>query len=131
MTTDIRKLMDSQIEAALAGARRVENYTENQIETAIACANLETAIELWREKNWKTYQATRQALIAAIQSGDGDRVGISQMQFIFFINSHLAPRFPSRMPDWKFFTKDLPRGCSTDERSWTVASSGDFLRAEI
>lgn len=131
MTTDIRKFMDSQIDAALADARRIEGFTDEQIRTAIEYANLETAIELWREKDWETYQATRKALLAALRSDYSDRVGIPQMQFIFFINSHLAPRFPVRMPSWRLFTKDLPDGHSIENRSWAVASSGDFLRAEI
>lgn len=109
----------------------IQNYTSEQIETALACANIDTAITLWKQKDWKTYQGTRQALIAIIRVGYGELVGIPQMQFLYFINSHLASRFPIRMPDWKLFTSDLPKGRSIDEPSWAVASSGDFLRATI
>jgi len=104
----------------------IEDYTEQEIEAAIYGADIETAIALWKEKDWQTYKATRDVLLALIRSGRGSEVQRPQFQFIYFINSHLRPRFPNFIPAWKMFRSDLPAGRSMSEPSWDVATRGDF-----
>lgn len=112
-------------------AFNIIGYTEEQLQTALDCANIDNAIELWHQKDWATYDGTRKALLALIRSEFADKVEIPQLQFLLFINSHLASRFPQRMPDWRIFKLDLPASRSSDEASWARATSGDFLRCLI
>ena len=112
-------------------AFNISGYTDEQLQTALDFANIDSAIALWRAKDWATYQGTRKALLTLIRSEYADMVDIPHLQFILFITSHLASRFPMRLPAWRMFTKDLPVGRSTDEPSWAAATSGDFLRCVI
>jgi len=106
--------------------KNIEDYTEKEIEAAIYGADIETAIALWKEKDWQTYKAARDTLVALMRAGRGNEVQRPQFQFIYFVNSHLRPRFPNFYPEWRMFTMDLPAGRSMDERSWEVATRGEF-----
>jgi hypothetical protein len=112
-------------------AYNITAYTDTQIDLALMCANVDTAIALWEEKDWQTYDAVRQTLLAVIRSEHGDKIGIPHIQFLTFIHTFLAPRFPSRLPARKLFMSELPVGRSTHERSWEVAKRGDYLRQPI
>lgn len=104
-----------------------ENHKNNhhQIEAALA-VNIQTAIALWEMRDWPTYQTTRQALLAMIRSGQGDRVGIEQMRFIYFINTHLRHRFLLPMRDQQMFLAVLPASQPAGDPAWTVATEGHF-----
>jgi len=104
----------------------IEDYAEREIAAAIYGADIDTAIVLWEEKDWKTYKATRDVLLALIRAGRGNEVQRPQLQFMYFINSHLRPRFPNFIPAWRMFKSDLPSGRSSAEPSWDVATRGEF-----
>ncbi|RYH70094.1 MAG: hypothetical protein EON54_01845 [Alcaligenaceae bacterium] len=103
----------------------INDYNQNQINAALT-ANVETAIALWEAKDWQTYESTRGALLALIRCGQGGKVGIQQMQFIYFINTHLRHRFSTPMPDLVMFKKALPPSHPVGDKAWDVASGGAF-----
>lgn len=103
----------------------IQHYSEDQIRSALN-AEIDMAIKLWKSKDWLVYSRVRDTLIALIRCGRGEEVKLPQMQFIYFVNTHLRTRYPDRMPDWKMFGLDLPAGRSTSEPSWQVATRGDF-----
>lgn len=103
----------------------INDYNQNQIQSALA-ANIQTAIALWEAKDWQTYRSMRDVLLALIHSGRGDKVGIEQMQFAYFIGTHLRRRFSGRMPDWRAFTAELPASHPAGDRAWQIATEGAF-----
>lgn len=103
----------------------INDYNQNQIKAALA-ANIQTAIALWEAKDWQTYKSMRDVLLALIRSGRGDEVGLEQMQFIYFIGTHLRDRLPSRMPDWRAFTAELPASRPAGDKAWKIATEGAF-----
>ena len=103
----------------------INDYNQNQIEAALA-ANIQTAIALWEAKDWQTYKSMRDVLLALIRSGRGDEVGIEQMQFIYFIGTHLRRRLSRQMPDWKAFTAELPASRPAGDEAWKIATEGAF-----
>lgn len=109
----------------------LREYTEIEINAALVDANIDIAIRLWKSKDWITYSRVRGILIALIRGGRGDEVGLPQMQYIFFPNTHLYPRFPDSWPDQRMFVSDLPRGRSTNELSWEVATRGEFWSVQL
>jgi hypothetical protein len=104
---------------------RKDDYNQNQIKTAIA-VNIQTAIALWESKDWHTYKTTRDSLLTLIRSGRADDVGIDQLQFIYFVNTHLRHRFSTPMSDAVLFANDLPLKYPAGDHSWKVASEGAF-----
>ena len=104
-----------------------ENKNDNyaQINTALA-ANIHTAIALWKAKDWTTYKTTRDVLVDLIRSGSGNEIRIDQMQFIYFVNTHLRHRFAAPMPDFVLFKKELPLTHPVGDRAWNVATEGAF-----
>lgn len=102
-----------------------KNENDNQINAAIA-VNIQTAIALWEAKDWQTYVTTRDALLALIRSGHGGDIGIEQMQFIYFVNTHLRRRFAVPMADAVLFKKELPPTRSSNDKAWEVATKGTF-----
>lgn len=106
----------------------LKNYTEEQIQAAIDAANIDTAIELWKAKDWAVYSRTRDVLVSLLRAGRGDEVGLPQIQFMYFIVTHLQPYACDRMPDWKVFARDLPRGRSIGDAVWMRATLGEFFR---
>lgn len=101
------------------------NDNHNQTNTATT-VNIQTAITLWEAKDWQTYKATRDALLTLIRSGRGDEVGIEQMQFIYFINTHLRPRLPGLKADSILFKMDLPPTRPRGDKAWEIATEGAF-----
>ena len=104
----------------------LQNYTEQEIQMATYAGNIDIAIGLWEAKDWIAYSRIRQILLALIRGGRGDEVRLPQMQFIFFLNTHLYSRFPENWPDHRMFTADLPKGRTTAEPSWGAATRGEF-----
>lgn len=102
-----------------------ENENDNQTNAALA-VNIQTAIALWETKDWPTYKTTRDMLLALIRSGRGNEVGIGQMQFIYFVNTHLRHRFVLPMSDQRIFLTELPVGKPAGDQTWTVATEGRF-----
>lgn len=105
----------------------LQNYTEEQIQAALDAANVDTAIELWKAKDWPVYSQTRCVLVALLRAGRGDEVQLPQLQFIYFVNTHLQPYVSHYMPDWKVFGRDLPRGRSIGDAVWVRATKGEFF----
>lgn len=101
------------------------NDDHNQTNTATT-VNIQTAIALWEAKDWQTYKATRDALLTLIRSGCGDQVSIEQMQFIYFIITHLRPRLPGLRADSVLFKMDLPPARSSGDTAWKIATEGAF-----
>ena len=81
----------------------LSNQTEQQIQTALELANLESAHLLWQEDDWITYRNTRDLLVALLRSPRAALVGIDQLRFIYFVNNHLWHGFHGFEPDWKIF----------------------------
>lgn len=102
-----------------------KNDIQDQINADLA-ANIHKAIALWEAKDWTTYKTTRDALLELIRSGRGAEVGIEQMQFIYFINTHLRHRFAVPMPDFVLFKRDLPPTHPIGDKAWNVAAEGAF-----
>ncbi len=110
----------------------IEGYTDEQLQAALDFANIDNAIELWRRKDWATYQETRKALWAIKREiRFCGFIGTPQIQFTWFIFTHLRPRFPRSLTEWRMFTSDLPPGRSTDEPSWAVATAGEFWNVTL
>jgi hypothetical protein len=105
----------------------IQNYTEEQIQAALDAADIDTAIELWKAKDWQLYSRVRDTLVAMLRAGRGDELKLPQIQFIYFMNTHLQRHFSYYLPDWKVFTRDLPRGQSIGDAAWTRATKGDFF----
>lgn len=105
----------------------LKSYTEEQIKAAIDAANIDTAIELWKAKDWPVYSQTRSVLVALLRARRGGEVQLPQLQFIYFVNTHLQPHVGQYMPDWKVFTRDLPRGRSIGDAVWMKATKGEFF----
>ena len=103
----------------------INDYNQNQINTALT-ANIQTAIALWEAKDWQNYNATRDTLLTLIRSGRGNKIDIEQMQFIYFINTHLRHRFRSPLTDRRLFIADLPSTHPVGDKAWNVASAGSF-----
>lgn len=103
----------------------INDYNQNQIQTALA-ADVQTAIGLWNDKDWHTYRSMRDVLLALIRSGRGDEVKLPQMQFMYFVNSHLLPCWRYPVSDRKMFESALPRGRTINEEWWHVATRGEF-----
>lgn len=103
----------------------INDYTQNQINAALA-ADIQTAIALWKAKDWPTYKSARDVLLALIRSGRGIEIGIGQMQFIYFINTHLRHRFALPMTDQKTFLAQLPSARPIGDKAWNFASEGAF-----
>lgn len=97
---------------------QTQKYDENQIQIVLAGANVQMAIALWRAKKWVTYSEMRDTLISLIRSGRGDEVELPQMQFIYFINTHLRQLTGLPLPDWLLFTKDFPWQEPRATRTW-------------
>jgi hypothetical protein len=110
----------------------IVGYTDEQLQTALDFANIDNAIELWQRKDWAVYQETRKG-IWAIQRELRlcGYVGTPQTQFTWFVFTHLKPRFPPGLTEWRMFTLDLPPGRTTDEPSWAVATAGEFWNVII
>ena len=109
----------------------IQNYTETQIKTALDAANIDTAIELWKAKDWQTYSQVRWAVMALLRAGRSDEVSLQQMQFIYFINTHLRFRYSDCVADWKIFTSDLPACRSIPDQAWAVATRGEFWHQKM
>lgn len=97
-----------------------------EAQSIIDAATIEAAIDLWKAKDWQTYKTQRDVLVALIRNGEGDRVSLPNMQFIYFINTHLRRLWPRLHADQRIFLAGLPPGRSTDEPVWQVATKGDF-----
>jgi hypothetical protein len=105
----------------------LQNYTEQQIQAALDAANIDTAIDLWKAKDWPVYSRTRNVLVALLRAGRGEEVKLSQLQFIYFVNTHLQPYVGHYMPDWKVFARELPPGRSIGDAVWVRATKGEFF----
>lgn len=81
----------------------LRNYTEEQITTAIDSADFNTAMSLWKARDWETYSQMRNALIAVIRQRNVKGIELRHMQFIYFVNKHLMPRCSRRMSDRQYF----------------------------
>lgn len=103
-----------------------QNHTEEQIQDALEAATIGTAIKLWETRDWPSYMARRDLLVSLIRSGEGDRVGLPHMQFIYFVNTHLRPLWPGRTRDQHVFLSGLPEGRGITDTSWQTATKGDF-----
>lgn len=101
-----------------------KNENDNQINAAIA-ANIQTAIALWEAKDWRTYKTTRDALLSLIRSGRGGEVGIKQMQFIYFVNTHLRTWFALPTSDQQMFLATTAEQSKSD-KAWNTATEGEF-----
>jgi hypothetical protein len=108
----------------------INNDNQNQINTALT-VSIQTAIALWQAKDWQTYKATREALLTVIRSGQSDKVGKEQMQFIYFIDTHLRSRFVSPMAARSMFAHDLPLKNLMTDRAWNTATEGIFWDEEL
>ena len=107
--------------------RQTMEYTDRQIEAALASADIAAAMTLWRERDWDTYRTTCEALVWLIRSGRGAEVAQPQMQFLHFINTHLRHRFSkSDLSDWQVFMADIPVGHFPSDRAWATATAGHF-----
>jgi hypothetical protein len=103
----------------------ISNYNQNQIKAALA-ANIQTAIALWKAKDWVTYQTTRDTLLSLLRSGRGEEVDVAQMQFIYFLTTHLRYRFVMPLTDERLFMADLPPTHPKGDKAWNTASAGAF-----
>ena len=103
----------------------VSNYNQNQIAVALT-ANIQTAIALWEAKDWRTFKATRDALLTLLRCGLSDKVGVDQMQFIYFLTTHLRYRFVMPLIDERLFMADLPPTHPIGDKAWNIASAGAF-----
>lgn len=101
-------------------------HTEEEIRNALESATVHTAIQLWEKKDWETYKTRRDLLISLIRSGQGDAVLLPQMQFVYFVNTHLRAYWPSLNVDRQIFLAGLPRGRTTEDLSWQSATRGEF-----
>jgi len=108
----------------------INDYNQNQIKAALA-ANIQTAIALWEAKDWHTYRSMRDVLLALIRAGRGDEVGIEQMQFAYFIGTHLRHRFSAQMPDWRAFVAELPASSPAGDKAWKIATESAFLNTVL
>jgi len=99
--------------------------TQDQSQAALS-ADIHTAIALWKAKDWTTYKTLRDTLLRVIRSGRGDEVGIRQMQFIYFINTHLRHRFAREVSDQTMFLVALPPHRPVDDTAWRIATEGQF-----
>lgn len=103
----------------------LQNYTEEKIQAALDAANIDTAIGLWKAKDWLTYSRTRDALIALLRAGHGEEVRLPHLQFIYFVNSHLLQQFSKRTSDERMFLADSP---SSPRPESLVACCGRSVR---
>jgi NAD-dependent DNA ligase len=83
----------------------IGSYTEGQITAAIESADFDTAMALWRTRDWETYSNIRNALISVIRRRDSQGIELRHLQFIYFINKHLVPGCSRRMSDRQYFLK--------------------------
>lgn len=104
MCNDIQNDIEKQLQAEHGIQYDIRNYTESQLRTAAEVADKEMAIALWKERDWQTYSAIRNALVALIRVGRGDEVARRNLQFICFINAQLLPRFNGSFSDRHMFT---------------------------
>lgn len=102
-----------------------KNNKNDQVNAALA-ANIHTAIVLWEAKDWTAYKTSRDALLDLIRSGRRDAVGLDQMQFIYFINTHLRHRFARPMEDEWMFLMALPGHHPAGDEAWRIATEGRF-----
>ena len=103
----------------------IENKNKDPVNAALA-ANIQTAIALWEAKDWITYKASRDVLLDLNRSGEGDEIGIEQMQFIYFVNTHLRHRFARPMTDDRMFLMALPSHHPAGDEAWRIATEGRF-----
>lgn len=104
-----------------------EHKNENDTQTnAALAANIHTAIALWQAKDWTGYKTMRDTLMDLIRSGYGDEIGIEQMQFIYFVNTHLRYRVAREVGDRTMFLVTLPATKPAGDAAWTTATEGRF-----
>lgn len=108
-----------------------KNDDQDQINTALA-ANIQTAVALWEAKDWATYKTTRDVLLDLIRSGRSNEVGIEQMQFIYFVNTHLLHRFGMGMTaNQRIFLAPQPSHHPGRDQGWQVATEGRFWSEKL
>jgi hypothetical protein len=108
-------------------AFNIEGYLDQEIQGALNTANLKTAKELWREKDWDTYQEIRMVIGAILRSEHHGLIRIEHYQYVYFISTHLAPRLPQGLTELQmFFREELSE--EPYEREWTDKPVGEFWR---
>lgn len=111
---------------------QTKEYTEEHIEAALAGSDIAAAITLWRVKDWDTYRSTCEALVWLIRSGRSAEVGMPQMQFLYFINTHLRHRISTPdLSDWRVFMTEFPDDQFQPDRAWATATAGRFWTEPI
>lgn len=86
-------------------SHNVRHYTREQLTAAIEAADLDTALALWREKDWTTYSEMRNALLGAFRNRMISKLTLRHLQFIYFINMYLVPGCTDRMSGQQYFLK--------------------------
>ena len=62
----------------------------------------EHAFQLWWNSNWTWYDLCRQSLLNALRE-DREKISLSNIQFIYFIQTHIRPHFEEVMSDEEVF----------------------------
>ena len=100
----------------------LKNYTDDEVYAVLESADIETAIELWKLKDWRMYSETCQVLLALLRSGHQDQVERRHVQFMYFITTHLYPR-AFHLSGRQLFKADLPQMDARQQAAWERASS--------
>ena|ERR1700690_2772149 len=109
----------------------LENYTDDEVAAVLESADIGTAIELWKEKDWDTYSATRDVLRSLLRAGYGELIETRNVQFMYFVTTHLYARSPFAVTDSRLFQIDLPKMTRKQEASWARATVGEFWSVSL
>jgi hypothetical protein len=63
------------------------------------------AYNLWQSDNWSWYEAQRQVLLKSIRAGRVEQVRLPQLQYIYFVETHLRPLFNEDVSDRELFQR--------------------------
>jgi hypothetical protein len=99
------------VEEALSAEGVHFNQSEARLEAAMGAANIDTATALWNERDWRTYVDVRDSLLTLLRSGRKEKMTMEHLHFIYFVNTHLRPRFSSDSSERKMFENIVNEDC--------------------
>lgn len=105
-----------------------KHYTEQEALVALESADVETAIALWKAKDWVTYEAMRDVLLGFLRAGCSDLITTRHIQFIYFVQTHLQTYRHGVESDRQIFMADPATKTCICAARWDFASSGAFFK---
>jgi hypothetical protein len=100
------------VEDAVSTEGACLNHSEDRLEAAMGAANIDTAIALWNERDWRTYVDVRDSLLTLLRSGRKEKMTMEHLHFIYFVNAQLRPRFSSDFSEKQVFENSVNEDCS-------------------